>query len=144
MFRLKTEPWGVEFFRRYPADDAKTQVPGREFLDAIPHKVAARMVAVLEAVAEAPPPSYSGGGYWEAMHNMAGFYEVRVDSQRTHYRLFCLLERDGKKVGLEGPSVVVITGKKKRFRTLLSPSDYAEVRALGEEFRRRSPRKVQR
>jgi hypothetical protein len=35
--------------------------------------------AVLEAVAAAPPPSFSGGGKWEAMHeDMAGFYEVRV------------------------------------------------------------------
>ncbi len=103
------------------------------------------MVAVLEAVAAAPPPAYSGGGYWEAMHDeMAGFFEVRVDGppNRTHYRLLCLLERDGEKVGLDGPSVVVVTGKKKPFRSVLSKQDYAQVRRLGEEFRSRSPRSV--
>ena len=47
------------------------------------------------AVAAAPPPAFSGGGKWEAMHGeMSGFFEVRVDGpQRHHYRLFCVLER---------------------------------------------------
>lgn len=116
------------------------------FLDEIPEKVAARIVVILEAIADAPPPQYSGGGYWQAMHDeMAGYFEIRVDGQpnRTHYRLFCLLERDGTKVGLDGPSVVVITGKKKAFMTVLSHADYADVRRLGDEFRRRSPRSVE-
>lgn len=142
----KCQLWGVEFFKRHKADDPAESVPGREFLDQIPDRVAARIVAVLEAVAEAPPPSYSGGGYWEAMHgDMAGFYEVRVDGQpnRTHYRLFCLLERDGKAVGLDGPSVVVIAGRKKPFRTTLSRQDYSEVKSLGDEFRARRPRCVE-
>jgi hypothetical protein len=137
----------VEFFKRHPKDDPSERVPGREFLQQIPERVAARMIVVLEAVAEAPPPSYSGGGYWEAMHDeMAGYYEVRVDGQphRTHYRLFCLLERDGKSVGLDGPSVVLITGKRKPFRTVLSWEDYAEVRRLGDEFRARKPRRVEK
>jgi len=34
---------------------------------------------VLEAVTTAPPPSFSGGGKWEAMHDdMAGYFEVMV------------------------------------------------------------------
>jgi len=137
--------WGVEFFKQHIKDDPSQAVPARDFLDSIPAKVAARMVAVLEAVADAPPPAYSGGGYWEAMHDdMAGYYEVRVDGppNRTHYRLFCLLERDGANVGLDGPSVVVVAGKKKPFRTVLSKEDYAEVRRLGDEFRSRKPRSV--
>jgi hypothetical protein len=52
--------------------------------------------------------------------------------------LFCLLERDGGKVGLGGwlggPSLVLITGKDKPFRTVLSARDYAEVRRLGSEY----------
>ncbi len=56
--------WGIEFFKRHRKDDSAETVPARDFLDEIPEKVAARMIAVLEAVAEAPPPSYSGGGYW--------------------------------------------------------------------------------
>jgi hypothetical protein len=140
-------PWRIEFFRRQRDDDAEESVPGRAFLDQIPEKVAARMVAVLQAVAVAPPPSYSGGGYWEAMHGeMAGTYEVRVDGQpkRTHYRLFCLLERDGASVGLDGPSVVVIAGKKKPFQTVLSKADYRDVLRLADEFRSRRPRSVAR
>lgn len=109
-----------------------------------PTKVRATIVAVVKAVAESPPPMFSGGGKWEAMHDsMAGYYEVRVDGPgRRHYRLFCLLERDGQRVGLGGPSVVIITGKSKAFRTTLSERDYAEVRALGAEFRARVPRSV--
>ncbi len=64
--------------------------------------------------------------------------------KRTHYRLFCLLERDGASVGLDGPSVVVIAGKKKPFRTLLSKADYRDVIRLGDEFRSRKPRSVER
>jgi hypothetical protein len=38
------------------------------------------MLAVLNAVAEAPPPRFSGGGMWEAMHGeMAGFYDANKE-----------------------------------------------------------------
>ena len=104
------------------------------------------MVAVLKAVADAPPPAFSGGGKWEAMHDdMAGFYEVRVDGpDRHHYRLFCLLDRNGSASGLGGPSLVVLTGKDKPFRTVLTARDYADVKRLGQEFEARNPRSVAR
>lgn len=104
------------------------------------------MAAVLKAVADAPPNAFAGGGYWEAMHGtMAGYYEVRVDGRdRRHYRLFCVLERDGAQLGLGGPSLVVITGMEKTFRTKLSERDYARVRQLGDEYRSRVPRSVLR
>ena len=104
------------------------------------------MVAVLRAVAEAPPNAFAGGGYWEAMHgSMAGYYEVRVDGRdRRHHRLFCVLEREGARLGLGGPSLVVITGMEKPFRTTFSERDDAEVRRLGEEYRARAPRSVLR
>jgi hypothetical protein len=102
------------------------------------------MLAALRAVAEAPPPAFSGGGYWEAMHGeMSGYYEVRVDGpQRWHYRLFCVLERGGSNLGLGGPSIVLLTGMAKEFRTVFSNSDYAKVRQLGDEYRSRSPRSI--
>jgi hypothetical protein len=102
------------------------------------------MKAVLMAVAAAPPPAFSGGGKWEAMHgDMTGFFEVRIDGpKRHHYRLFCVLERDGAKIGLGGPSVVIIDGREKQFQTMLSRSDYERVRMLGNEYRRRIPRSV--
>ena len=45
-------------------------------------------------------------------------------------------------MGLGGPSVVLITGKDKPLRTVLSKHDYASVRSLGEEYRQRRPRSV--
>ena len=104
------------------------------------------MLAALKAVADAPPPSFSGGGYWEAMHgDMAGYYEVRVDGpKRKHFRLFCVLERDdGGSLQLGGPSIVILGGKSKAFRTRLSSKDYASVRAAGAEFASTTPRSVE-
>lgn len=143
---VERESWRAEFFKRHRAEDPAERVPAREFLDRCPEKVRAMMVAVVKAVAEAPPPTFSGGGKWEAMHgDMTGWYEVRVDGpKRHHYRLFCLLERDGTRVGLGGPSLVLITSKDKPFRTALSDADYAAVRRLGEEYRARAPRSVAR
>jgi hypothetical protein len=102
------------------------------------------MIAVVRAVADAPPPAFSGGGKWEAMHGkMSGVYEVRVDGPgRHHYRLFCVLERDGAQVGLGGSSLVLIAGRDKPFQTTLSEREYSEVLVLVNEFKRRSPRSV--
>jgi hypothetical protein len=38
--------------------------------------------------------------------------------------------------------LVVIDGRSKAFRTTLSDEDYAQVRALGTEYRARNPRGV--
>jgi Txe/YoeB family toxin of Txe-Axe toxin-antitoxin module len=134
----------VHFFKRHENDDPSEAVPARDFLDTCPTQVAAKLLAVVKAVSEAPPPAFSGGGKWEAMHgNMNGFYEIRVDGQkRHHYRLFCLLERQGASVGLGGPTLILITGKDKPFKSVLSANDYAEVRALGAEYLARNPRSV--
>ena len=137
-------PWRIHFFRRHRTDDAGQTVPARKYLDDCP--VTAKLFAVIKAVAEAPPPQFAGGGKWEAMHDeMAGVYEVRVDGpRRHHYRLFCVLEANGGAVGLEGPSVVLITGMDKPFRTEFSAADYRKVRRLVDEYRSRSPRSVER
>lgn len=101
---------------------------------------------MLKAVADAPPNAFAGGGYWEAMHGtMAGYYEVRVDGRdRRHHRVFCLLEREGARFGLGGPSIVVIAGMDKPFRTTFTERDYERVRRLGDEYRSRVPRSVLR
>ncbi len=108
-----------------------------DFLDSIPVGVAATIQAVLEAVAAAPPPAFSGGGMWKAMqHEMAGYFEVRVMGPgKRLYRLFCLLERDAP--GLDGPSVVAIAGLAKPNETAFSKKG-----KLGDEYRARSPRSV--
>ncbi len=138
------EAWSVHFFQRHMEDDLARSVPAHDFLDACPPSVRTRILAVVKAVAEAPPPSFGGGGKWEAMHgDMAGIYEVRVDGpKRHHFRLFCVLEKDGAKLGLGGPSVVLLTGKNKPFRTKLPKKAYTEVRQLRDEYQARSPRSV--
>jgi len=61
--------WGIVYYAT-----AKGEVPAEAFLDACPRNVDATFNAVLEAVRAAPPPAFSGGGRWEAMHGaMAGF-----------------------------------------------------------------------
>jgi len=55
--RAVEPPWLIHFFRRSDGG-----IPTRSFLDTAPVKIAAEIHAVLEAVATAPPPAFSGGG----------------------------------------------------------------------------------
>lgn len=129
-------PWRIQFFQRAESDDPSRGVPAIEFLDGLPPKVAAEIHAVLDAVAAAPPPSFSGGGKWEAMHDdMAGYFEVRVQGGGMNHRLFCVLERDAEDLG--GSSIVCIDGLSKPPRAAARPRDYRRVRQYGAEFRRR-------
>lgn len=134
------DPHEIVYFKRHPADDPTEAVPGEAFLQRCPTSVRATLRAVLVAVATAPPKRYAGGGYWEAMRgNMVGWFEVRVDGpKRHHYRLYCLLDYEAQ--AQSKPFLVVVQGLDKPFRTTLSDSDYAKVRALGDEYRRRNPR----
>ena len=95
------DPWLIHFFQRHPSDDPGESVPARDFFDGLAGKVAAEIHAVLDAVAEAPPPSFAGGGKWEVMHgDMAGVYEVRVQGDGRNHRLFCLLVRNAADLGV--------------------------------------------
>jgi hypothetical protein len=110
--------------------------PTIEFLDALPDKIAAEIQAVLEAVAAAPPPSFSGSGKWEARHDdMAGIYEVRVHGGGANHRLFCLLERNAADLG--GPAIVCLGGLTKAVRSAASARDYRRIRQYADEFRKR-------
>ena len=82
-------PWSIVY---YQAPDGT--MPALEFLEGCPGTVDAQFAAVLDAVAAAPPPRFSGGGKWEAMHGtMGGWYEIRLTGPgREQLRLFCLLE----------------------------------------------------
>lgn len=138
-------PWLVHYFKRHRSDDPEEQAPARDFIDSCPTGVKADIFATLKAVAAAPPPQFSGGGRWEAMHgSMKGYYEVRMMGPgRKLYRVFCILERaDDEDLGLAQHSIVVIDGLSKPSGTTFSESDYAAVRALGDEFRSRKPRSV--
>lgn len=132
--RGTAEPWRIHFYQRHSSVDSTCSVPARVFLDSLPVAVAADIHAVLEAVAYAPPPAFSGGGKWEAMHgDMAGFYEIRVRGDRRNHRLFCILDRNADDLG--GPSIVCIAGLSKDRRTAADPRDYKEVKRYGDEFR---------
>lgn len=131
-----SKPWRIHFFQRHEEDDPSRTVPAIDFLDGLPAKVAAEIHAVLDAVAEAPPPSFSGGGKWEAMHDeMAGYFEVRVQGGGKNHRLFCVLERDAEDLG--GSSIVCLAGLSKPPRTAAQPRDYRKVKQYGTEFERR-------
>jgi Txe/YoeB family toxin of Txe-Axe toxin-antitoxin module len=136
MPRGPKDPWRIHFFQRHIDDDGGRAVPSIEFLEGLPAKVAAEIHAVLDAVAEAPPPSFSGGGKWEAMHDdMAGYYEVRVQGGGKNHRLFCVLERDADDLG--GSSIVCLGGLSKAPRTAANPRDYRTVKRYGAEFQKR-------
>lgn len=139
----RTPPWAIVYFR---AGDGS--VPAFEFLDACPGKIEAEFTAVLDAVAAAPPPQFSGGGKWEAMHGaMTGWHEIRLTgSGREQFRLFCLLENAADEEllrrGLRKPAIAVITGMRKPWRTKFSERDYRRVRTLGDDHRRNYPRQI--
>ena len=131
-----SDEWHIHFFQR--ADDTANRpgaVPSQDFLDSLDIKTRARFEAVLNAVAAAPPPSFSGGGYWHAMHGqMSGLYEVRIQADRQNHRLLCLLDRRGD--GLGGPSIVCLGGFSKRLRCGAHPREYRRIRSYRDEFSR--------
>ncbi len=135
--------WDVVYYRA-----SEGNVPAIDFLDVCPVKVAANLLAVLDAVAEAPPPQYSGGGKWEAMHgSMGGYYEVRATGpRREQFRLFCLLENADPdelvRRGLDRPAIAVITGLRKPWRTTFDERDYRSVRSLGDDHKSNYPRRI--
>ena len=136
--------WGIVYYK-----DASGMVPAAEFLDSCPVKVEATLLAVLKAVRDAPPPQFSGGGKWEAMHGtMNGYYEIRVTGpDRAQYRLFCRLENGSPEQlatrGFDGPQIVVISGMVKPTRTGFSDREYKRyVRDLGDRYMATLPRPV--
>lgn len=130
------DPWRIHFFQHHADEDTNRAVPSIEFLEGLPEKVAAEIHSVLDAVAEAPPPSFSGGGKWEAMHDdMAGYYEVRVQGGGKNHRLFCVLERDAEDLG--GSSIVCLGGLSKAPRTAANQRDYRVIKRYGAEFQKR-------
>jgi hypothetical protein len=136
--------WGIAY---YQAPDGS--IPAAAFLASCPTKVAANIFAVLEAVRTAPPPAFTGGGKWEAMHGtMAGYYEIRgTGPGRLHYRLFCRLENgtteDLKALGFDRPQIVVINGMVKKNAELFTDAEYKKhVRNLGDDYLNRTPRPI--
>lgn len=135
--------WGIVYFMT-----EQGRVPAEEFFDRCPPKIEARFYAVLEAVRQAPPPQFSGGGYWEAMHGrMGGYYEIRLTGPgRRQFRLFCILDNASQKelreFGFVQPQIAAITGMVKNVGKKFSDRDYARVRKLGSEYLAQIPRRI--
>ncbi|MGB2711888.1 MAG: hypothetical protein WBC33_10260 [Conexibacter sp.] len=136
--------WGIVYYTT-----ADGRVPADEFLDACPDKVEATILAVLEAVRRAPPPAFSGGGKWEAMHGtMGGYYEIRVTGPgRRQYRLFCRLDNGSPQElaerGFAEPQIAVINGMDKPVGRLFSDADYRRyVRRLADDYLGSLPRRI--
>jgi hypothetical protein len=114
----------------------------RDFFNALPAKVQAKLASILTAVATAPPGKFAGGGYWEAMHGqMRGFYEVRADFQKTHYRLICLLDYEA--IGSMGPLLVIVAGLSKPIGTAIKPEVYGDVKSSGGLYLSMNPRAIE-
>ena len=106
--------------------------PAEEWLLELPDRPAARIVAVVRAVRDAPPTTFAGGGMWEAMHGaMTGIHEVRVRVGKDLHRLFCLLDRDHP----AGPILVMLDGRTKSVGTALDARDYRSILALQQQYR---------
>lgn len=127
------------------------EVPADAFLDACPDNVEAVISATLEGIRAVPPPSFSGGGKWEAMHgSMAGYHEIRVTGPgRAQYRPFCILDNGSPgelaERGFDRPQIAVINGMVKRNAALFSDSDYRKhVRRFGDHYRATVPRPIAR
>jgi len=137
--RSRDDPWDIAF----SLAGAGSEPLGTAFLREAPRKVRATVQAVLEAVAEAPPPRFAGALHWQAMHgSMGGIYEVRVKGpDKRLYRVFCLLERSAS--GLDAPTLVVLTGMSKPNGTAFSDSEYRRIRRLRDEHVAQDPRRVQ-
>lgn len=127
--------WGIVYYRAESGE-----IPAEVFLERCPSKIEARFNSVLETVRAAPPPRFSGGGYWEAMHGeMGGYYEIRLTGPgRRQYRLFCLLDNADeaglRKRGFTEPKIAVITGLVKPSGERFSDREYVRVRAMGGEY----------
>jgi hypothetical protein len=118
-------------------------MPASDYINSLPSGIAGRIAAIALAVAIAPPTKFAGGGMWEAMHSpMTGWFEIRVDGppNRTHYRVFCLLDVSAK--GAAKPYLVLVDGRTKAFRTVIPDSEYREIKALGDHYLKTQPRPI--
>lgn len=135
---LPTDTHTVAFYR---APDGS--LPARDFIDACPRTIRARLRAVVAEVAAAPPIRFAGGGLWEAMHgDMRGIFEVRIDGtpRRTHYCPYCVLDHKAK--GFDKPVLAILDGRRKAFRTVLTAHDYAAVKEYADDYWSKNPRPV--
>lgn len=137
--------WDIVYYKTAAGD-----IPAFDyFLESCTTKLHAFLNAVLDSVAAAPPPAFSGGGHWEAMSGaMGGYFEVKaIGPDRHHHRLFCLLDgsddpQEMERRGLPNKAIAVVTGMWKPNATLFGDDVYTDVRALGDDYLAQFPRRI--
>jgi len=69
------------------------------------------------------------------MHaEMSGIYEARDRLDKTLYRLFCLLDRNGTEHGLDRPSIALLSGSSKDVGTEMDAATYAAARGYRDQY----------
>lgn len=120
-------PWDIAFYK-----NAKGEAPALSWLRAFPEGVEKRMVAIIIAVAQRPPPSFpSSSNEWKAMHtDMGGFFEARDQHEKMDYRVFCILDRNHH----ARPTVVLVSGGEKPDGTQMKAWIYEEARKFRDDY----------
>lgn len=77
---MPAEPWDVVVFQRHKDDDPNEICPADRFFGEIPDSVATDLFAIIDAVAASPPPQFTGGGVWEAMHGATSLCRADLES----------------------------------------------------------------
>src|SRR5256885_6917361 len=130
MAKPKPQKWDVVLYQVAPA-----KVPALSFLMSCPVGVRGSLLATVVAVRDGPPPSFRGGLRWQVMHGeMSGIYEARDRLDKTLYRLFCLLDRNGPEHGLNRPSVVLLSGSSKADATEMNPAAHATAMGYRDQY----------
>lgn len=120
-------PWDIAFYK-----SPKGEAPALSWLRSFPDVVEKRLVAIIIAVAQRPPPSFpSSSNEWRVMHtDMGGFFEARDQHDKTDYRVFCILDRNSH----ARPTVVLVSGGEKPDGTEMKTWVYREARGFREEY----------
>jgi hypothetical protein len=150
--RIKPNPvkWIAVYYRE-ARDDLQDPLPARGFLSGCPTSVRAALSATIVAVKDRPPPSFPASSpMWSVMHkprrqgdvDMSGIFEARDKHQNLLYRLFCLLDSDVARSGLEAPALVMLSGTIKRVGEEVPQPVYAEVRRQADRYFATIPRPV--
>ena len=89
----------------------------------------AKFSAIVTAVCNAPTGSFSGGGYWQALHGeLRGLFEIRFQGKSPWlYRFFCA-------VNSREACLYIFAGARKKKGEKLTTRTYAEVLSLAEEL----------
>jgi len=125
-----TTKWSLAFYMT-----AKDTAPAHKFLLDCPQPVRETLTAIVLAVRDAPPPSFPPSKMWHVMHGeMKGFYEARDEHDGQLYRVFCVLDSQAPKHGLDAKALTLICGGFKRVRSPMDKSVYAEALAYREDY----------